>query len=124
MNAIFVENESLHWLGTEEGLFRFDASNGDCQYYRRSQKQADASPHKQVYSVFKDSRGKLWVGMARGLYLLNIENQTLEQVGGVPSVVTSFIGEDRFGQLYVAAGNKLYSLRTCHQQIFVVDGQG
>ena len=111
VNAILVENKALHWLGTEVGLSKFDATSGDCQYFDTPAHKPKTRPVKQVYSVFRDSRDILWAGSARGLNRLNESGSALERINEMPAALTSFINEDKYGNLFVASGNKIYKYK-------------
>ncbi|MDQ8204757.1 two-component regulator propeller domain-containing protein [Pelagicoccus sp. SDUM812003] len=61
VNAILVESEQL-WLGTEMGLLRQDSESGEVVHYLADESDPRSLGGNAVYSIFRDTRGYLWVG--------------------------------------------------------------
>lgn len=86
-------------VGAETGLYRFvpDSLLADTSAYQRLL-------HYPVYSLFADSKGRLWIGThghgvlttdARGRYI------RLTAKDGLPSDVVQSVGEDRHGRICI-----------------------
>ncbi len=64
------------WVGTREGLNRFDGYNFEI-FRHRPNNSADLS-NNHINVIFEDSEKKLWVGTANGLNLLDRQSNTFE----------------------------------------------
>jgi ligand-binding sensor domain-containing protein len=65
------------WLGTNKGgLNLFDRKKGTFKYFTNTLKDDHSLTSNSVRSIFKDSRGKLWVGTVSGLNVYNEEDGT------------------------------------------------
>lgn len=73
VNAITQDNHGFIWIGTFEGLIRFDGI--DYQTYLPSTGNERSISDKLINTIFNDSEGNLWIGTRNGLnrysYLTN-----------------------------------------------------
>ncbi len=60
---ILIADGGVLWIGTEEGLNRFEWSTQRWHVYRTS----DGLPNDFIYGVLMDNRGRLWISTNRGL---------------------------------------------------------
>ncbi|RMH65567.1 MAG: hybrid sensor histidine kinase/response regulator [Calditrichaeota bacterium] len=61
--TIFVESDSLIWLGTEDGLIRYNPQTGQNRLYN----MADGLPDNKISFIRPSNKNYLWVGTERGL---------------------------------------------------------
>jgi len=54
------------WIGTHEGLDRFDRKTGTFVHYRHDEKDPASLSDSWVWPIFEDRTGTLWVGTVRG----------------------------------------------------------
>ena len=66
-NAFCDDSHGFLWIGTYEGLVRFDGNNSDL--YRNDDQDAKSISDNKVVSIFNDSKGRTWVGTFDGLNL-------------------------------------------------------
>ena len=66
-NALCDDSRGFLWIGTYEGLVRFDGNNSDL--YRNDESDANSISDNKVVSIFSDSKGRTWVGTFDGLNL-------------------------------------------------------
>lgn len=64
-NCITQDGDGFIWIGTEQGLYRFDGYHFKCYDSART-----------VYSVFCDGNGTLWAGTDKGILLFSVEDGT------------------------------------------------
>ena len=99
VQAIAQTPDGYLWLGTRDGLVRFDG-------VRFTVFDTDNAPeigHDFVLSLLTDARGRLWVGTAGG-GLARYENgrfTRFTEAEGLPSSQVSALYEDRRGRLWV-----------------------
>jgi ligand-binding sensor domain-containing protein/signal transduction histidine kinase len=102
-SAICVDHNGTVWVGTANGLDRFDAATGKfLTYYER-----DGLGGMSITGIQEDERGNLWVTTNRGLSRLDRSNDTFQnyyRADGIPSDVTS-IWKGRQGEMFVGSYN-------------------
>ncbi|TKG97405.1 hybrid sensor histidine kinase/response regulator [Puteibacter caeruleilacunae] len=66
--SLFVENDSIMWVGSFQGLWRLNINKGGVESYKKikggDEELIGGTP---VFSILKDSHDNLWVGTRRGL---------------------------------------------------------
>jgi len=109
------DNQGVVWLGTEEGLFRYDGIG-----YKRYVLQDSTQWHVSALG-YRESSG-LWVGMASGeIYFVNARDEVVPWLPeeGLPNQSITGILEDSTGRLwfstygegvYVYDKDRLYNL--------------
>jgi signal transduction histidine kinase/CheY-like chemotaxis protein len=76
--------------------------------YQHNDKQPNSLSHNKIFTVFEDSKGRIWVGTASGLNLFNKKAKTfsvLYEKDGLPSDIIYGIKEDERGNLWLSTGN-------------------
>jgi ligand-binding sensor domain-containing protein/DNA-binding CsgD family transcriptional regulator len=102
------------WVATvDNGLGLFDPKTGQCQSYRADPSQPGALGSNEVRKVLEDSRRRVWVATAAGLYRFRPEAGSFEAFRHDPdngntisndSVYEIFESERRPGILWVGVG--------------------
>ena len=64
-----LEDESLLWVGTDDGLVRLDPSSGRTEVFRNDPGRPGSLIHNRVTSLLKDENQDLWIGTHNGLDL-------------------------------------------------------
>jgi ligand-binding sensor domain-containing protein/signal transduction histidine kinase/CheY-like chemotaxis protein/AraC-like DNA-binding protein len=78
-----------------------------------------------VYALYRDSKGRVWLGTASALYLMT-SPMHFTQVKGLPTLFTQDIVEDRKGRIWIATmgdGLFCYNPETRSYKRFVVTGK-
>src|SRR4030095_5686716 len=65
VSAITQDRRGLIWIGTSDGLNRFDGYN--VEVFRNVHGEENSLPANEVLSLFTDSRGIVWIGTGNGL---------------------------------------------------------
>lgn len=94
------------WLGTSEGLNRFDGNS--FKIYRHQANNRHSLKSNSVYCLYEDKKGNLWVGTEKGIacYDANLD-QFLHPVAMEDGPVRS-ICEDDEGRLWFIFRDELY----------------
>ncbi len=112
VTCLLQDEEGYMWIGTRDGLNRYDGYEFDV--YRNSRSDSTIISNNYVTALFQDSKGFLWVGTASGLnkvdteefeskaYFRRINDNTSLSSGYIKS-----IGEDESGRLWVGTDNGL-----------------
>jgi signal transduction histidine kinase/streptogramin lyase len=102
VNALAQTTDGYLWLGTANGLFRFDG----IQFQPYKPQSGQAFPQRNVFSLFAVPDGGLWVGYRYGGVSF-IKNGAVTDYGkaeGLPSRAVLAFARDRQGTIWIAAG--------------------
>jgi len=105
--AIARTPDGYLWIGTQEGLARFDGVRFSVFL---SGKDLDI-PNKHISTLFVDAAGRLWVGTRSGLAIL--ENGRFRSFAKVPALASAYvraITQDKGGHLWVGTESGLVEI--------------
>ena len=74
VSTLFFDSKGILWLGTLNGLDKFDAGNESFVHYQfpiKNPKAPDNDFENTVYSIHESSNGNLWLGTLSGLVEFN-----------------------------------------------------
>lgn len=81
VNTICEDNDGYLWIGTDNGLFRFDRETEKFKPYYSIENNKNCLYGNQIYKVIVNSDGELWVGTNKGL---NVYDKKSDQFIRVP----------------------------------------
>ena len=64
INALLKDKDGFIWIGTDDGLNRFDGYG--FEVFRHIAGDSSSISNNKIYSLFEDSKGRLWVGTNLG----------------------------------------------------------
>ncbi|HEY4061734.1 MAG TPA: two-component regulator propeller domain-containing protein [Puia sp.] len=107
IEAIFQDSRGFIWIGTRDGLNRYDGH--DIVVYRNDPADSSSLSNSYIKCIYEDQEHHLWVGTINGLNRLNQEKNNFvryqHEDADIHSLsdngVTSLL-EDRNGHLWVA----------------------
>lgn len=111
-NAIAQDSVGYLWIGTVEGLLRYDGQS--VLPYQHVKDDINTLPDNMVNLLFVDREKNLWVCTNRGLCRYNPEQDNFSPVitetnlRGAQGIYVNAIAEDKTGQLYIANQNQVY----------------
>lgn len=94
------------WLGTSEGLNRFDGN--EFKVYRHVPDDPYSLRRNAVYCLYEDLNGSLWVGTERGIQQYNPQTDDFRSTIPVPDKTVRSICGDNNGLLWFILKNELY----------------
>jgi signal transduction histidine kinase/ligand-binding sensor domain-containing protein len=101
MYSTYTDGEGNLWFGTRrDGLFR--ARKQVVTAYS----QADGITDKNVYPIYEDRAGTVWIGTTNGLF--KRENETFTLIESTENFHVSAIGEDVSGRVLISNIGALY----------------
>ncbi|MGC4235020.1 MAG: two-component regulator propeller domain-containing protein [Niabella sp.] len=83
VNCIIQDKEGFLWLGTRNGLNRFDGKN--FKIFRNKKSDPGSIGSSSVHSLCEDSRGNLWIGTAKGAYIYNAMQERFSLIDQMPA---------------------------------------
>ncbi len=104
VNVFFRDSKGILWMGGNTGITKME-NDSLTPYYIRY-----AGPQPDVWSIFEDSKGQMWVGTYRGGLFL-FENGKFRKVNHEMGLLAdSYFGicEDKEGKLYYATLDGVY----------------
>ena len=111
------------WIGTQEGLNRFDGFS--FKHFYHQQDNPASLRHERIWSLYSDSRGRLWVGTDAGLNLYSSSTEDFLPIDlrhdeqGEPPVYALL--EDGSGQIWVGTADGLYSISQNLNELVVTE---
>jgi ligand-binding sensor domain-containing protein/two-component sensor histidine kinase len=104
VHAIAQTPDGYIWIGTEEGLARFDG----VKFTVFDKQNIPEFKSNYIRALLADRQGALWIGTAQGLVrMLNGKFTLFTRDDGLPSETIQAIYEDREGNLWVATATGL-----------------
>ncbi len=119
VRTIYEDNSGILWIGTREGLNKFDPVTRKFKRYLHSPVDPVSISHNFIYSaILKDSRGNLWVGTyGGGLNRMDTEKGTFtrytfspDEPDGLSDNIVFSVYEDKQGMLWIGTNNGLNRL--------------
>ena len=99
--STYTDDEGNLWFGTmRDGLFR--ARKQVITAYS----QADGIKDKNVYPIYEDRAGTIWIGTTNGLS--KYENETFALIESTENFQVNAIGEDALGRILISNFGALY----------------
>ena len=67
VNALLEDKDGFLWIGTDDGLNRYDGQT--VVVYKHIRSDTTTIPDNQIQSLYQDKQGRIWVGTVAGLAL-------------------------------------------------------
>ena len=102
--AIKKAKNDVLWIITMVGLTRFDLKQNKIEHFVHNVNDSTSLSSKQLYEVFEDSKGNIWVGTDEGLNVLQKSNKGFKcylTENGLPDNGIRSILEDDHGNLWL-----------------------
>ena len=116
-NCIFEDSRGYIWVGTQDGLNRFDGY--EFKVYKNDPFDSTTITHNWIWSINEDDNGNIWVATFMGVCkLVRDENRFIryfhsnKDSTSISGNRTNFILKDRKGQIWISswgAGLNLYN---------------
>ncbi len=106
--AILEDRDGFVWLGSRDGLNRFDGY--ECTLYKSNAQDPQSLSDNRIQCLYEDKKGNIWIGLRRGgINILQRKTQTFVQ-NPLPKTLLPFelskitiqtIFEDSFGDIWI-----------------------
>ncbi len=78
VNCVFQDSKGYIWLGTQNGLDRFDGRN--FKLFRFNPADSNSISNNWIYAISEDLNGNLWIGTKGGLHKYDRNQNTFERI--------------------------------------------
>ena len=92
--SLLMDARGVLWVGTEEGLFRYDRALGVFEAFPRPGKDASGLPAAPVRALCEDVRGRFWAGTDEGLCLVDRSSGAMRIFRHIPTDPRSLARND------------------------------
>ncbi len=96
VNCIFQDSQGYIWLGTQNGLNRFDGFTFEVHLYRPD--DTTSISNNWIYGITEDTSGDLWIGTKGGLNRYSAKKKRFERIRYAtpyPEEVTRYVYDVR-----------------------------
>ncbi len=110
VNVIFRDSQDYIWIGTMNGLNRFNKKNGEMRQYLSDPTDSTSISESIIQCIHEDKNGNLWIGTSLGINLFNREDNSFTSFttqDGLPANSISGILEDDHGNLWISTNKGL-----------------
>ncbi|HPD96506.1 MAG TPA: two-component regulator propeller domain-containing protein [Tenuifilaceae bacterium] len=73
VNALFQDKKGFIWIGTEDGLYRYDGY--EMIAFKTIPNDSTSISSNEITCIISDTKDRLWIGTTNGLNLYNSENE-------------------------------------------------
>jgi ligand-binding sensor domain-containing protein/anti-sigma regulatory factor (Ser/Thr protein kinase) len=109
--VVYESKDGFLWLGTTNGLFKFDRNTGNAKKYVSNENDVDALNNDFIFTLYDDGSGSLWAGTyGGGLNKFNMKSGKAEHFSeneGLPNNVVYSILPDHVGNLWLSTNKGL-----------------
>lgn len=109
-HVIYQDRYGFIWVGTDDGLNRYDGYN--FRIYKNNPRNNHTILSNSIYSLYEDAKGRFWVGTSSGLNLYDREKDEFIQKPHWPKDVINSIVEDDLHNLWMGTSGCLYCYNT------------
>jgi ligand-binding sensor domain-containing protein/signal transduction histidine kinase len=113
INWVLQDKQGFIWIGTADGLNRFDGVN--FKVFRHEPNNPNSLSHSNIVSLHEDEKGNIWVGTRQGLNRFDPESQSFERFLTEMSTTQNYhiilvINSDKDGNVWCGSYYGLFKL--------------
>ncbi|HLP60274.1 MAG TPA: protein kinase, partial [Candidatus Deferrimicrobium sp.] len=106
INAIYEDKSGILWIGTAQGLNKFNPLNETFACYKKIDGKVDSLSHNYVNVIFEDSANALWIGAKEGLNLFQRGIEKFSHWQNLSNANISSICETKTGIFWIGTQGK------------------
>jgi signal transduction histidine kinase/ligand-binding sensor domain-containing protein/DNA-binding response OmpR family regulator len=105
----YLDTKKRLWVGTDEGVYRYDKKNDDLKLYSHDAQNANSLCNNTVTELFEDSQHRMWAGTKVGLSMLSEDGTSFTNFihdqsdpFSLSSNIIADIAEDKHHNIWIA----------------------
>lgn len=106
ISSIIQDQKGFIWLGSRNGLNRFDGNT--FKVFRNKPSDPTSLGSNSVLSIYEDSHEQLWVGTTKGIYLYDPRKEAFTPFGLIPAGEVRYIKGDNQQNIWLISNFILY----------------
>ncbi len=117
----YDEETNKLWIGSSGGFSILDINSAQVKVYTKNENNPESLQSNQINDIFRDSKGRYWIGTQLGLSLFEVKNEkftTYTEAQGLSNNSVMSIGEDLKGNLWIGTMNGLSKFNTETKSFF------
>lgn len=114
ITSIHQDKNGFIWMGTRNGLNRFDGNH--FKLYKTDKNDSLSIGSHSINTICEDNSGGLWIGTYNGIYLYNYKTEGFKHISGDYPFVQD-LHTDSNNSIWFLSGQNLYQLNTASHSI-------
>ena len=106
ITSVIQDQKGFIWLGSRNGLNRFDGTT--FKIFRNKPSDRSSLGSNSILSLYEDEKEKLWVGTTKGIYVYDPLTEQFTPFKGIGSGEIRYLKGDREHNLWIISNFALY----------------
>ncbi len=121
ITSILQDKKGFIWLGTRNGLNRFDGNH--FRIFRNDPNDAQSLGSNSILSICEDGQERIWIGTYKGIYIYDPVKESFSPFQQLPAGETRYLQRDENGQIWIVNNFtlSLYHEKTAELETFAED---
>lgn len=115
ITTILQDRKGFIWIGTRNGLNRFDGST--FKIFHNVLSDAQSLGSNSIFSLFEDNKEQMWVGTYSGIYLYDPQQERFSAFKLIPPGEVRFIAGDKENNIWIISNLTLYRYNQINSKI-------
>jgi ligand-binding sensor domain-containing protein len=119
--CLHKDKNNIIWIGTQNGICRFDGKNF---YNFRHRREENSIPNNTVQSLCEDAKGNIWGGTNKGMFYYDVKANSFTRYnapkGCYSNQITNIIC-DKSGNIYATTSVEMLTFNHASKQFELID---
>lgn len=115
ITTILQDKKGFIWIGTRNGLNRFDGNT--FKIFHNVLSDAQSLGSNSIFSLFEDEKEQLWVGTSSGIYLYDPQQERFSAFKLIPPGEVRYIAADNLNNIWIISNLTLYKYNQLNSKI-------
>ena len=115
ITTILQDKKGFIWIGTRNGLNRFDGNT--FKIFHNVLSDAQSLGSNSIFSLFEDEKEQLWVGTYSGIYLYDPRQERFSAFKLIPPGEVRYMAADNMDNIWIISNLTLYKYNQRHSTV-------
>lgn len=121
--------EDIMWVGTENGLMKFDTKNKNIKEFYHEKNNSDSLTSSSITCLEEDENSNIWVGTKKGINIIDKNSKiTINKNNAFEDTLfIYYLSKDNLGNMWVSTKQGIYKYNVRHgkkDDITIIDTEG